>query len=94
MRLKLCLSHNYLLGNGKHKILKVGYHLTINQMNMKLFTINKMTHVVESMVLLMLYKYREYLNRDIFILPKDKSIDFFTNTIDKAVNFFSKENEV
>ena len=54
----------------------------------------KMTHVVESMVLLMLHKYREYLNRDRFILPKDKSIDFFTNTIDKAVNFFSKENEV
>ena len=53
-----------------------------------------MTHVVESMVLLMLHKYREYLNRDRFILPKDKSIDFFTNTIDKAVNFFSKENEV
>ena len=54
----------------------------------------KMTHVIKIIVLLMLYKYREYLNRDRFILPKDKSIDFFTNTIDKAVNFFSKENEV
>ena len=53
----------------------------------------KMTHVVESMVLLMLYKYREYLNRDRFILPKDKSIEFFTNAIDKAVAFFSKENQ-
>jgi len=52
----------------------------------------KMTHVVESMVLLTLHKYREYLNRDRFVLPKDKSISFFTDVIDKAVNFFSLEN--
>ena len=35
-----------------------------------------------------LSNYRERVNRDRFILPPDAGIDFFTNIIDKCINFF------
>ena len=40
------------------------------------------------MVLIKLSNYRERANRDRFILPPDTRIDFFTNIIDKCINFF------
>lgn len=44
--------------------------------------------VVERMVLLKLEEYKEKANRDRFILPLDKEIDYFKNTIDNCINFF------
>jgi hypothetical protein len=44
--------------------------------------------VIENMVLIKLSDYRETSNRDRFILPIDKDISFFTNIIDKSIEFF------
>jgi len=44
---------------------------------------------VEIMVLKKLNKYREEINRDRFILPEDKDISFFTNIIEKSVEFIN-----
>ncbi len=43
--------------------------------------------LVERMVLNKLNIYKEKANRDRFILPTDKDINFFKNTIDNCVNF-------
>lgn len=43
----------------------------------------------EKLVLNNLEEYREKANRDRFILPIDYDIKFFTNTIDKCINFFT-----
>jgi hypothetical protein len=42
---------------------------------------------VEKMVLTKLDKYREVSNRDRFILPEDKEIEFFINAVKKSVQF-------
>jgi hypothetical protein len=42
---------------------------------------------VEKMVLNKLDKYREVENRDRFILPEDKEIDFFIDVIKKSIDF-------
>lgn len=46
-------------------------------------------NISESMVLNKLNNYREKANRDRFILPKDKDINFFINIVDSCVNFFN-----
>ena len=43
----------------------------------------------ESLVLSKLRDYREQANRDRFILPEDKHVSFFTNTIDTCINFLT-----
>lgn len=43
--------------------------------------------LVEKMVLNKLDEYREKANRDRFILPADKNIDFFINIINKCIEF-------
>jgi hypothetical protein len=43
--------------------------------------------VVESMVLNKLKEYREKANRDRFVLPVDKDINFFIDVINKAIDF-------
>jgi chromosome segregation ATPase len=43
--------------------------------------------LVEKFVLNKLEKYREIENRDRFILPEDKEIDFFIDVIKKSINF-------
>ena len=45
-------------------------------------------NLVEAMVLNKLKDYKEKSNRDRFILPLEKDISFFTNIIDKCVDFF------
>lgn len=45
-------------------------------------------HIIESMLIKKLEKYRECANRDRFILPEDADISLFTNVIDTAVTFF------
>jgi hypothetical protein len=46
-------------------------------------------NVVESMVLLKLSKYKELANRDRFILPVEKDISLFINTINDSISFFN-----
>jgi hypothetical protein len=46
-------------------------------------------NLVEAMVLNKLKNYKEKANRDRFILPLEKNISFFTNIIDKCVEFFN-----
>jgi precorrin-2 methylase len=43
---------------------------------------------IETLVIKKLESYKEKANRDRFILPIDKDISFFTNIIDKSINFF------
>ena len=50
-------------------------------------------HVIEKMVLYKLDKYREKANRDRFILPEDKDISFFINTVNDAINWFEDVDE-
>ena len=45
-------------------------------------------NVVELMVINKLKDYREKANRDRFILPLEKDITFFTNIIDKSIEFY------
>ena len=45
---------------------------------------------VENMVFQYLKEYREHANRERFNLPKTEEIDFFTNIINKSVEFFKK----
>ncbi len=51
-------------------------------------------NTVEHMVLTKLNQYREKANRDRFVLPIEKEIDFFTNIIDKSVEFLQNNNEI
>jgi hypothetical protein len=48
---------------------------------------------IEKMVLNRLEKYREVENRDRFILPEDKDIEFFINVIKQNVEFILNQNE-
>lgn len=50
---------------------------------------SQIAHLVESMVLTRLHKYREVVNRDRFVLPTDTSLTLFTDVFDEAVGFFS-----
>jgi hypothetical protein len=45
-------------------------------------------NVIELMVINKLKEYREKANRDRFILPLEKDITFFTNIIDKSIEFY------
>ncbi len=49
----------------------------------------KIAHLVESMVLTRLHKYREVVNRDRFVLPPDTPLTLFTDVLDEAIGFFS-----
>jgi hypothetical protein len=42
----------------------------------------------EIMVINKLRDYKEQANRDRFILPQDKNVSFFSDTIDECVRFF------
>jgi hypothetical protein len=44
--------------------------------------------MIENMVLCKLKDFKEQANRDRFILPNDKNINFFTEIIDDCINFF------
>jgi hypothetical protein len=48
--------------------------------------------IVENMVLTKMEPYREKANRDRFILPIEKEIDFFINIINDCINFFNQQN--
>jgi len=50
--------------------------------------------VVEKLVLNKLDKYREVENRDRFILPENKEIDFFINIIKKTIEFVLNDFEI
>jgi len=50
---------------------------------------SQIAHLVESMVLTRLHKYREVVNRDRFVLPTDTPLTLFTDVLDEAVGFFS-----
>lgn len=43
--------------------------------------------IIETMVLTKLRDYREQANRDRFILPEDKDVSFFTETIEQCISF-------
>ena len=45
---------------------------------------------VETMVFKHLKEYREQANRERFILPEKKEIQFFSDVINKSVEFFKK----
>ena len=45
-------------------------------------------NVIENMVLTKLANYKEKANRDRFILPIEKDINYFTNIIDLSIEFF------
>lgn len=44
---------------------------------------------VETMVLSKLHAFREQANRDRFILPEDRDVSFFTQTIDECIRFLA-----
>jgi hypothetical protein len=44
---------------------------------------------VETIVLSKLHAFREQANRDRFILPEDRDVSFFTQTIDECIRFLS-----
>ncbi len=46
--------------------------------------------LVENMVFHQLEEYREQANRERFILPKTEEINFFSEKINKSINFFKK----
>jgi hypothetical protein len=50
---------------------------------------SQIAHLVESMVLTRLHKYREVVNRDRFVLPEFAKLTLFTNVLDEAIGFFS-----
>ena len=50
-------------------------------------------NIIEKMILLKLDKYREKANRDRFILPNDKDISLFTDTVNKAIEWFDDIEE-
>jgi hypothetical protein len=79
---------------GKAKILKnrlSGYNKTAEHevIYYKSCTNYEEMNVVESMVLLKLSKYKEQANRDRFILPVEKDISLFINTINDSISFFN-----
>ncbi len=43
----------------------------------------------EKIILNKLEEYKEKANRDRFILPLDKDINFFTNTINQCIDIFN-----
>ncbi len=45
-------------------------------------------NIIEQMVINKLKDYKEKANRDRFILPLDKNITFFTDIIDKSIEFY------
>ena len=45
-------------------------------------------NVIELMVINKLKDYKEKANRDRFILPLEKNINFFTDIIDKSIEFY------
>ena len=45
-------------------------------------------NIIELMVIYKLQEYKEKANRDRFILPLEKDITFFSDIIDKSINFF------
>jgi hypothetical protein len=49
-------------------------------------------NVVEMMVLNKLKEYKEKANRDRFVLPIEKEIEFFKNIINDSINFFEEQN--
>jgi hypothetical protein len=49
---------------------------------------------LENLVLYKLSKYREVENRDRFILPTNKDITFFTNIIDRSIDFLSEDASI
>ena len=55
----------------------------------KPFPNEKIMDLAEIMVLNKLDEYREKGNRDRFILPAGENIKLFTNTIDKAYEYFN-----
>jgi hypothetical protein len=46
--------------------------------------------IVETMVFSQLEKYREQANRERFLLPEKEEIEFFSNIINKSIEFFNK----
>jgi len=81
---------------GKAKILKnrlSGYNKTAEHevIYYKSCTNYEEMNVVESMVLLKLSKYKEQANRDRFILPVEKDISLFINTINDSISFFNSD---
>ena len=81
---------------GKAKILKnrlSGYNKTAEHevIYYKACTNYQEMNVVESMVLLKLSKYKEQANRDRFILPVEKDISLFINTINDSISFFNSD---
>ena len=46
---------------------------------------------IENMVLIKLTNYREIANRDRFVLPLEKDINFFINIVNDCIKFFSQE---
>lgn len=50
-------------------------------------------NIIERMVLYKLDQFREKPNRDRFILPINKKIDFFINIIDECINFFDNKKQ-
>jgi prophage antirepressor-like protein len=46
----------------------------------------------EQMIFYRLYKYREVLNRERFILPDDKELTLFTDVIDEVLNFVNNDD--
>ena len=44
---------------------------------------------IENMILLKLTNYREIANRDRFVLPIEKDINFFIDIVNNCINFFS-----
>ena len=44
-------------------------------------------NIVETMVFNKLKEYREQANRERFILPKEKDIEYFKDTIKKVIEF-------
>ena len=44
---------------------------------------------IENMILTKLMSYREKANRDRFVLPLEKDINFFISIVDECIKFFS-----
>ena len=45
-------------------------------------------NTIEIMILTKLMSYREKANRDRFVLPLEKDINFFINIVNECINFF------
>ena len=49
--------------------------------------------LIERMVLTKLNFYREQANRDRFILPQNKTINYFIDIVSECINFFENKTE-